>query len=270
MFIRVLSICFAFLLFGCATSGGVMISQEKASQFKKGVTTEKEIIAALGQPTSISMDSNGRMISYIGAEAQGRLINYIPIVGLFAGGIDSTSSAVTFFIGSNGVMKDSSYSQGASSHDNGLFSRKSTTDQTQTTTAMHIEPSKSIRKEFVVSTQSSSSSKGKEIICSPNIVRPGDTLTIKTNKEYSDLGVRVPDKKVNFVMLVADAYPEGLMDNSKFKSQMGIEVNVTSAKIMPHTKVFSKEGIYSFVISQNLETDNGTPAFECKVKFSLR
>ena len=248
----------------------MMVSQEKASQFKKGVTTEKEIIAVLGQPTSVSTDSNGRMISYIGSEAQGRLINYIPIVGLFAGGIDSTSSAVTFIIGSNGVMKDSSYSQGATSHDNRLFSHKSTTDQTQTTAAMHVEPSKSIRKEVVLLTQSSSSSKGKEITCSPTVVRPGDILTIKTNQEYSALGVRVPDKKVKFVLLVSDAYPEGLIDNLKFKSQMGIEVNVTSAKIKPNTKIFSKEGIYSFVTSQNLETDDGTPAFECQVKFALR
>lgn len=112
-----------------------------------------------------------------------------------------------------------------------------------------------------------SSSKGKEISCSPAVVRPGDILAIKTNKSYPDFGVRVPDKNVKFIMLVTAAYPEGLMDSEKFGKQMGINVDVSEAKIKPNTRIFTKEGIYRFVVSRNLETDDGTPSFECSIRY---
>lgn len=113
-------------------------------------------------------------------------------------------------------------------------------------------------------------SKGKEISCTPNVVRPGDTLVIKTNKAYPDFGVRVPDKNVKFILLVAGGYPEGLMDSDKFAKQSGIEINVSEAKVKPDTRVFTKEGVYGFVVSSNLETDDGTPSFECKVRYAKK
>lgn len=118
--------------------------------------------------------------------------------------------------------------------------------------------------------QKSSFSKGKEISCTPDVVRPGDTLVIKTSKSYPSLGVRVPDKNVKFILLVAGIYPEGLMDDAKFAKQMGIDINVAEAKVKPNTRVFTKEGIYGFVVSQNLETDDGTPSFECKVRYTTK
>ena len=118
--------------------------------------------------------------------------------------------------------------------------------------------------------QSSSFSKGKEITCTPNVVRPGDTLIIKTNKAYPDFGVRVPDRNVKFILLVSSGYPEGLMDSDKFGKQLGININVTEVKIKPSTRVFTKEGVYGFVVSRNLETDDGTPSFECKVSYKAK
>jgi hypothetical protein len=118
--------------------------------------------------------------------------------------------------------------------------------------------------------QKSSFSKGKEVSCTPNVVRPGDTLVIKTSTGYPAFGVHVPDKNVKFLLLVSDAYPEGLMDNRKFSQQMGIDISVTEAKIKPNTRIFTKEGTYGFVVSQNLETDDGTPTYECKVRYSTR
>ena len=113
----------------------------------------------------------------------------------------------------------------------------------------------------------SSSSKGKEISCTPDVVRPGDTLVIKTSQAFTDFGVRVPEKNIKFIMLVSDGYPEGLMDSDKFKKQMGIEVNVSEARVKPTARVFTKDGIYTFVVSTNLETDDGTPLYECKVRY---
>ena len=113
----------------------------------------------------------------------------------------------------------------------------------------------------------SSSSKGKEIICAPDVVRPGDTLVIKTSRAFADFGVRVPDTNVKFIMLVSEGYPEGIMDSNKFTKQMGIEVNVSEVKVKPSKYVFKKDGVYGFVVSTNLETDDGTPSFECKVRY---
>lgn len=118
--------------------------------------------------------------------------------------------------------------------------------------------------------QKSSFSKGKEISCTPDVVRPGDTLVIKTSKGYSDLGVRVPDKNVKFILLVAQGYSEGLMDSGQFSRQMAIQIPVADAKVKPNTRVFTKEGTYGFVASTNLETDDGTPAYECKVRYSTK
>jgi hypothetical protein len=118
--------------------------------------------------------------------------------------------------------------------------------------------------------QKSSFSKGKEISCTPDVVRPGDTLVIKTSKSYSSLGVKVPGKNGESILLVAGLYPQGLMENAKFEKQMGIDINVAEAIVKPNTRVFTKEGIYSFNVSQNLETDDGTPYFTCKVRYTTK
>lgn len=102
----------ALAITGCA-SHGVMISEQQVQQFKRGETTEAQVIAALGQPTTISTFNGQRMLVYAGAFAQARPASFIPIVGPLVGGTDVRASSVMFRI-QDGVVVDISSSQTAS------------------------------------------------------------------------------------------------------------------------------------------------------------
>ena len=78
---------------GCASSG-TQISQEKATSFKEGVSTESEIVAALGKPTSVMIMGDMKYISYSGFQYQTKAATFIPVVGLFAGGADCGSAGL--------------------------------------------------------------------------------------------------------------------------------------------------------------------------------
>lgn len=87
---------------GCA-SHGVMVSDEQVKQFKKGETTESQVVAALGQPTTVATVNGQRMLVYSGAYAQARPASFIPLVGPLVGGSDVRASSV-FFRVENGVV----------------------------------------------------------------------------------------------------------------------------------------------------------------------
>ena len=112
--------------------------------------------------------------------------------------------------------------------------------------------------------KTASSSRGKEISCSPAVLRPGETLIIKTSKPFRQAGVSQP--KNGYLYLVADDYPEGLMDYKVFQQLKTLEIR-SDAKVKPNSPVFTLPGVYTFAVSTNLETDDGTPKYECRVKF---
>ena len=109
-----------------------------------------------------------------------------------------------------------------------------------------------------------SSSRGKEILCSPAVLRPGETLTVKTSRPFLQALVRQPKNESLF--LVSDDYPEGLTDQRTFQQRKTLEIR-SDAKVKPNKPVFTSPGVYTFSVSMNLETDDGTPSFECKVRF---
>lgn len=100
-------------LAGCAASG-TQISEQAAMQFKEGVTTDAQIIAKLGQPTSVSIYAGKRMLSYSGTQVKVKAASFIPIVGAFVGGADSQITIATYQIGSNGVLEKIMYTSAGS------------------------------------------------------------------------------------------------------------------------------------------------------------
>lgn len=110
----------AVILAGCA-SHGVMVSDQQVQQFKRGVTTEAEVVAALGQPTTVTTFNGMRMLVYSGAYAQARPASFIPIIGPLVGGSDVRASSVMFRI-ENGIVADIISSQTASGGGTGLAS----------------------------------------------------------------------------------------------------------------------------------------------------
>lgn len=91
-------------LASCA-SAGTKIDPKVAASFQPGVTTSAEVIAKLGRPTNEMNTSDGRKtLIYVYAQSQIRPLTVVPIVGLFAGGSDTTSSSWMFTFGPDGKL----------------------------------------------------------------------------------------------------------------------------------------------------------------------
>lgn len=101
---RILISASALLLSACV-SHGVMVTEQQVSQIRRGETSEAEVVAILGQPTSISTMNGIRMLIYTGAYAQPRPASFIPVVGPLVGGADVRSSTVAIQI-TNGIVSN--------------------------------------------------------------------------------------------------------------------------------------------------------------------
>ena len=89
------AIAFAAALAGCAASG-VKVTDGQLSSFKAGETTKAQVIAAIGAPTMQMRLADGTsMVVYSHYEAKVRPETFIPFVGGFVGGSDSTSNTAT-------------------------------------------------------------------------------------------------------------------------------------------------------------------------------
>jgi outer membrane protein assembly factor BamE (lipoprotein component of BamABCDE complex) len=105
--------CFllSIVLAGCAASG-VKVSEQQAQSFKVGTSTYQDVVAALGEPTSNTVSSDGtRVASYNYSAIRSQPQNFIPYLGPLVAGYDNQSSAVNFTFDKRGVLTASSSSQ---------------------------------------------------------------------------------------------------------------------------------------------------------------
>ena len=102
----------ALLICGCVASG-VIVNEQQVQQFKRGETTEGQIVAVLGAPTSRSNVNGQRSISYTGVHAQARPESFIPYIGGLVGGSDVRHSNYTFTFDMNGKLADVVSNEGA-------------------------------------------------------------------------------------------------------------------------------------------------------------
>lgn len=94
-------LCF---LGGCAATG-VKVSEDQARSFRVGSSTYSEVVGQLGAPTTTSFTSSGIQIaSYSYATVAARPQNFIPYIGPFVSGYDTSASAVTFTFNANGIL----------------------------------------------------------------------------------------------------------------------------------------------------------------------
>ncbi|MDD2663982.1 MAG: outer membrane protein assembly factor BamE [Dechloromonas sp.] len=115
---RILISASALLLSACV-SHGVMVTEQQVSQIRRGETSEAEVVAILGQPTSISSINGRRMLIYSGMYAQPRPATFIPVVGPLVGGADVRASSVVISI-SDGIVSDIYSTHTASASGTGL------------------------------------------------------------------------------------------------------------------------------------------------------
>src|ERR1700685_215617 len=95
----------ALLLSGCVSSG-TQVTDEQAAQFKKGFTTEAEVIAKLGPPDATARSDDGSKVdSYTYVKASANAADFIPYVGLLAGGSSGKYTTVAFSFNSAGILK---------------------------------------------------------------------------------------------------------------------------------------------------------------------
>jgi hypothetical protein len=108
---RLSGLALALLVAGCASSG-VKVTEEQAQSFQVGRSTYGEVIAALGEPTTVSTSSNGNRIAvYSYAAVSSRPQNFIPYIGPLVAGYDTRASAVTFTFDQRGVLMNTTSSQ---------------------------------------------------------------------------------------------------------------------------------------------------------------
>ena len=109
------------LICGCMASG-VIVNEQQVQQFKRGETTEGQIVAVLGPPTSRSNMNGRRSISYTGVQAQARPASFIPYIGGLVGGSDVRHSSYTFSFDSNGKLADIISTEGVTGTGTGFAS----------------------------------------------------------------------------------------------------------------------------------------------------
>lgn len=117
---RYLAVLFIVLLSGCATVG-TQIDGNYTQSIKEGVTTEREIIAALGAPLTVTQNSDGtKTLMYVYSEAQTKAATFIPVVGLFAGGTDTKSQSLVVII-KDGLVQSWSMTESEQEYKTGII-----------------------------------------------------------------------------------------------------------------------------------------------------
>ena len=124
---------FSAILLAACVSTGREVKSDQLSQFTKGKSTIADVTAALGQPTSTSITSDGnKTLNYMFAHSQARPESFIPLVGAFVGGADYRSSFVTFNFDNHGVLVNYAQSESNGGVGTGLSSGTYTApDRTQ-------------------------------------------------------------------------------------------------------------------------------------------
>ncbi len=100
------------LLLIASAAAGKPVTADDAAQFKVGVSTESDVEARLGKPMVTTKSSDGTaVLVYYAGKTQVKAATFIPVVGLFAGGVQSNTAALALVCDANGILKGSSASK---------------------------------------------------------------------------------------------------------------------------------------------------------------
>lgn len=120
---RSMMLILALAVTGCVSTG-TKVTQQEASAFEVGKTTEAQVIAAFGPPNQTSTLTDGTRIDiYMHISAHANAASFIPVVGLFAGGAKSTNDTVTFTFTPDLLLKSTATSSGSTSVNTGLLNQ---------------------------------------------------------------------------------------------------------------------------------------------------
>lgn len=104
----IIALSVMIIIVGCVSSG-TKVSQQQLTQFEVGKTTEAQVIAALGEPTSRSVSTDGTKTDvYQHISAHANAASFIPVVGIFAGGAKSTADTAVLHFDQTGILVSTS------------------------------------------------------------------------------------------------------------------------------------------------------------------
>jgi len=90
-------------------SYGTKVDPAQAAQFTAGVTTERDVIAAFGEPNQVNTKGDGsREIGYMNVSARPDAALFIPFIGGFIGKVDAKSTGMVFTFDADGKLKETS------------------------------------------------------------------------------------------------------------------------------------------------------------------
>jgi outer membrane protein assembly factor BamE (lipoprotein component of BamABCDE complex) len=106
---RFLILAIAVLLGACASAGSMQLKEESgttvATKIFEGKTTRGEVQSMYGQPSQTTFTDAGNEIwTYRYAYATPKAMNFVPIVGIFAGGADVQSKELVVMFDKNNVV----------------------------------------------------------------------------------------------------------------------------------------------------------------------
>ncbi|ABO60418.1 outer membrane protein assembly factor BamE (plasmid) [Burkholderia vietnamiensis] len=101
-------------LAGCASAGNQTLRSANPSEIEqhvvKGKSTKSDVEAYLGAAESVSFTDSGLEIwQYTYAKQTSKAINFIPVVGILAGGADVDKKVLTILFNDKGVVMKSTY-----------------------------------------------------------------------------------------------------------------------------------------------------------------
>ncbi|MBN3729433.1 outer membrane protein assembly factor BamE [Burkholderia sp. Tr-20390] len=112
-------------LAGCASAGNQTLRSASSTEIDqhiiKGKSTKSDVEAYLGAAESVSFTDSGLEIwQYTYAKQTSKAINFVPVVGIFAGGADVDKKVLTILFNDKGVVMKSSYAASKSEIRTGL------------------------------------------------------------------------------------------------------------------------------------------------------
>lgn len=96
------------IMAGCASHGNREIADEsKVSRIQKGKSTKADVVALVGKPTEVDFTEAGlEKWKYTYTTASVRGTNFIPVVGIFAGGTDTETDTLTILFSKDGIVEN--------------------------------------------------------------------------------------------------------------------------------------------------------------------
>lgn len=100
------------LLIGCASAGRNFDSR-KVANIRKGDTTEKQLVEWFGPPIQRGFNSEGgATLVWSYAESSSKGENFIPVIGIFAGGTNNKNKGLLVRLDATGTVFSYDYSGG--------------------------------------------------------------------------------------------------------------------------------------------------------------